>query len=96
MLTSTIPFERQQKYHPPFAQQTTRSLLLSRADASGFQTHVNIRLQPEDLASVRFAVSPLWECIAAFRAWMNPTPPALLAQWRARVSKTLLDLGVLL
>jgi len=76
MLTSTIPFEQQQSHHPPFAQQTTRSLSVSRANASGFQTHVNIRLQPEDLASVRFAVSPLWECIAASLDEPQSTGPA--------------------
>jgi len=74
-----------------FAQQTARHLSLARASTSGFQTHVNIRLQPEDLASVRFAISPLWECIAGFRAWMNPHPPALLLPWRAQVSKTLAE-----
>lgn len=54
-----------------------------------FGREVNIKLQPEDLASVRFALSPLWECIAAFRAWMNPQPHALLLPWIARVDPVL-------
>lgn len=91
MITSPIPFERQEKSHPSFAQQTARCLSLPRASTPGFQTHANIRLQPEDFASVRFAMSPLWECIAAFRTWMNPHPPALFVPWRAQVSKALVE-----
>jgi len=92
MLTYPIPFEQQGKRHPPFSQPTARCLSLPRASTSGFQTEVNIRLQPEDLASVRFAMSPLWECIAAFRTWMNPHLPAVFVPWKAQVSKTLLEL----
>ena len=91
MFTSSIPFERQEKHFSPFAEETARRLSLPRAGSPGFQTQVNIRLQPEDLASVRFAMSPLWECIAAFRTWMNPHPPALFLPWRAQVSKTLVE-----
>src|SRR5205814_5040843 len=39
-----------------------------------------------------FAMSPLWECIAAFRAWMNPHTPVLLVPWKAQVSKSLIEL----
>jgi hypothetical protein len=92
MLTSPIPFERKEKLQPPIAQQTTGRPPLLRASSSVFNAHVSIRLQPDDLASVRFAMSPLWECIAGFRAWMNPHPPALLLPWRAQVSKTLAEL----
>src|SRR5947207_595127 len=52
---------------------------------------VSIRLQPEDFASVRFALSPLWECVAAFRAWMNPYPHALLLPWIAQLGPALRD-----
>lgn len=36
---------------------------------------------PADRAYVRFAYSPLWECVAAFRAWMDPGRHALLLPW---------------
>src|SRR4051812_778343 len=50
---------------------------------------VSIGLCPEDFASVRFAISPLWECVAAFRAWMNPQPHALLLPWIGQLGATL-------
>src|SRR5205823_3421124 len=40
---------------------------------------------------VRFALSPLWECVAAFRAWMNPYPHALLLPWIAQLGPALRD-----
>jgi Family of unknown function (DUF5937) len=97
MFTSSIPLHRQENRHSPFTQQIARPLSRSRANASVFQTHVNIRLQAEDLASVRFAVSPLGECIAAFRAWMDPHSPALFLPWKTQLSDKLaeLDWGVL-
>lgn len=52
---------------------------------------VCISLQPEDFASVRFALSPLWECVAAFRAWMNPQPHTLLLPWIAELNPVLRD-----
>lgn len=91
MLTSAIPFRRQKKVEPRFAQQTTGRLPIPGAGASAYQTRVNIKLHPEDLASVRFAMSPLWECIAAFRAWMNPHPPALFLPWRSQLSHSLVE-----
>ncbi len=46
---------------------------------------VILRFAPEDLAYVRFAFSPLWECVAAFRAWRDPTRHALLLPWLTRI-----------
>ena len=34
---------------------------------------------------MRFAFSPLWECVAAFRAWVDPSRHALLLPWMTRV-----------
>lgn len=50
---------------------------------------VNIKLNPEDLVSLRFAISPLWECIAAFRMWMNRQPPALFFPWVKQIGSSL-------
>ena len=50
---------------------------------------VQISLQPEDLASVRFTFSPVWECVAAFRAWMNPHTHPLLSGWKTQVTGAL-------
>lgn len=42
---------------------------------------ISLRLRGADLARVRFGFSPLWECVAAFRAWSRvPRDPAL-APW---------------
>jgi len=46
---------------------------------------VTLRLQPADRAYVRFAFSPVWECVAAFRAWMDPGRHALLLPWITRI-----------
>ena len=45
---------------------------------------VALKLCHDDLAHVRFAFSPLWECVAAFRAWLDPSRHALLLPWMAR------------
>jgi hypothetical protein len=44
---------------------------------------VTIEVLPSDMAHVRFAFSPLWECVAAFRAWRDPARHALLLPWIA-------------
>lgn len=46
---------------------------------------VTLRLSPGDLAHVRFAFSPLSECVAAFRAWGDPSRHALLLPWMTRI-----------
>jgi uncharacterized protein DUF5937 len=46
---------------------------------------VTLRLDSSDLAYVRFAFSPLWECVAAFRAWMDPSRHALLLPWMTKI-----------
>jgi DNA-binding transcriptional ArsR family regulator len=46
---------------------------------------VTLRLDPADRAYVRLAFSPLWECVAAFRAWMDPGRHALLLPWISRI-----------
>ena len=46
---------------------------------------VTLKLCPDDLAHVRFAFSPLWECVAAFRAWGDPSRHALLLPWLTRI-----------
>ncbi len=46
---------------------------------------VTLRMDPADRAYVRFAFSPLWECVAAFRAWMDPGRHALLLPWITRI-----------
>jgi len=50
---------------------------------------VTLKLCAEDLAHVRFAFSPLWECVAAFRAWVDPSRHALLLPWMTRVRQRL-------
>ena len=40
-----------------------------------------------DLAQVRFAFSPLWECVAAFRAWRDPARHALHLPWIAAAER---------
>ncbi len=45
---------------------------------------VTLKLSDDDLAHVRFAFSPLWECVAAFRAWLDPSRHALLLPWMTR------------
>jgi len=92
MLGTTIPLEPKEERQPPFSRLAGTPVALPKTNIPAFQTHVNIKLRPEDLACVRFAMSPLWECIAGFRAWMNPHPPALLNPWRAQVNKTLAEL----
>lgn len=46
---------------------------------------VTLKLGPADHAYVRFAFSPLWECVAAFRAWKDPARHALLLPWITRI-----------
>ncbi len=46
---------------------------------------VTLRMGPADWAYIRFAYSPLWECVAAFRAWMDPGRHALLLPWITRI-----------
>ena len=46
---------------------------------------VTLQLCPDDLAHVRFAFSPLWECVAAFRAWGDPSRHALFLPWMTRI-----------
>jgi DNA-binding transcriptional ArsR family regulator len=50
---------------------------------------VEIECGPEDLANIRFAFSPLWECQTAFRAWTNPAGHSLLQPWISMVGKKL-------
>jgi len=50
---------------------------------------VTLRLTSADRAYVRFAFSPLWECITAFRAWMDPGRHALFLPWMTRVRPAL-------
>jgi len=50
---------------------------------------VTLKLSSEDLAQVHFAFSPLWECVAAFRAWADPSRHALLLPWMTRVRQKL-------
>jgi DNA-binding transcriptional ArsR family regulator len=38
-------------------------------------------LRPTDLAGIRFAFSPLWECVAAFRAWRAPRSAVARREW---------------
>ena len=44
---------------------------------------VTLQVVAADMAHVRFAFSPLWECVAAFRAWQDPARHALLLPWVA-------------
>ena len=45
---------------------------------------VVLMLGPRDLSQLRFGFSPLWECVGAFRAWLDPTRHALLLPWLTR------------
>lgn len=45
---------------------------------------VILKLGPRDLSQLRFGFSPLWECVGAFRAWLDPTRHALLLPWLTR------------
>ena len=42
---------------------------------------VHWRFELEDLAKVRFAISPMWETAAAINALRNPSPVALHLPW---------------
>jgi hypothetical protein len=46
-----------------------------------FRTMISIALGPRDLARLRFAFSPLWECVAAFRTWRDARRPAFHEPW---------------
>lgn len=49
-------------------------------------SRVNLTLKPADYTRVRFAFSPLWECVAGFRAWKDPSRHALLLPWLTRIN----------
>lgn len=51
---------------------------------------VTFRLRSEDVASMRFALSPLRECLGAFRAWMDPTRQCVLPPWMVHIQPELL------
>ena len=42
---------------------------------------ISFRLRPSDLARTRFAFSPLWECVAAFRVWQAPRSHVARREW---------------
>lgn len=48
---------------------------------------LTIVLGARDLAEVRFAFSPLWECVAAFRAWRDPARHAVHLPWVSAVDR---------
>src|SRR5215472_8814089 len=50
---------------------------------------VTLSLKPADYSRVRFAFSPLSECIAGFRAWKDPSGHSLLLPWLTRISPAL-------
>jgi DNA-binding transcriptional ArsR family regulator len=50
---------------------------------------VTLALKPVDYTMVRFAFSPLWECVAGFRAWKDPSRHALLLPWLTRIKSAL-------
>jgi hypothetical protein len=52
---------------------------------------VTVRLGVEDLANVRFAFSPLWECVAAFRTCRDPARHAVHLPWVAAIDRRLRD-----
>jgi DNA-binding transcriptional ArsR family regulator len=54
-------------------------------------------LTPEDLAQVRFAVDPLWECVASVRVLTEPGRHAVHYPWVVETAAAVrdLDLGVL-
>jgi hypothetical protein len=46
-------------------------------------------MDPADRAYVRLAFSPLWEGVAAFRAWTDPGRHALPLPWITRIKQAL-------
>src|SRR5437879_4051761 len=46
---------------------------------------IDIRLGPKDASHVRFAVSPLWETLAAVRALTVGPVPQVMQPWRRTV-----------
>src|SRR6516165_4900843 len=50
---------------------------------------VQIRLGPHDLSNVRFVFSPLWECVVAFRVWLDPARHSIFLPWISRVKRKL-------
>lgn len=48
---------------------------------------VTLTLGARDLAQVRFAFSPLWECVAAFRVWQDPARHAVHLPWAAALDR---------
>ncbi len=52
---------------------------------------VSIRLGTLDMAAVRFAFSPLWECAAAFRAWRSPHAERFHRPWAEAIDPVVRD-----
>jgi len=87
MAGSLVQFDREAHYR--VAGQLAAQSTIKKATGPIFSQEVSLKLQAEDLASVRFAFSPLWECIAAFRAWKNVQTHTLLLPWKMQVSQGL-------
>src|SRR5918992_402164 len=49
---------------------------------------------PEDVARVRFAISPLWETAAAIRALRNPSVASLHLPWVKRIRPHLREMDL--
>ena len=62
-------------------------MLASRQLFDIFRIVLTLVLGARDLANVRFAFSPLWECVAAFRAWRDPARHALHLPWIAAADR---------
>ncbi|WP_084963641.1 ArsR/SmtB family transcription factor [Thermoactinospora rubra] len=52
---------------------------------------LELRFTTDDVATTRFAVSPLWEVIASVRVVKNPAGHALLRPWAEQVARRLAD-----
>jgi DNA-binding transcriptional ArsR family regulator len=55
---------------------------------------IEYRFRPEDLARVRFAISPLWETAAAIRALRNPSVGSHHLPWVKRIRPHLKELDL--
>jgi hypothetical protein len=68
--------------NPASGQKTSATSVLK---ASAVQRVTALTLLSEDRANIRFASSPLWECVAAFRAWLAPNHHSFHLPWVRRI-----------
>ena len=66
---------------------------LDRKPLPARSTDASLMLRPEDLTQLRFAFSPLWECVAACRFYINPNARGLFSPWYDRIQAAVSKAG---